>query len=237
MLIAIQGNLYPQQGADGVAPGGETALHSRWDRLLQAHVGEDGRVDYRGFLDDRDALSAYLQTLAGTPPEGHWTNEARLAYFINLYNAGTIALILEHYPVKSIRDIDRPWAKKWIFIGDTRYSLGDIEHKILRKMGDPRIHFAIVCASVSCPRLQARAFTEAEVDTQLQEAARSFVNDPQRNRFGAGEAEVSKIFQWFRKDFVSPGTSLIDYLNAFLDKPLEAGTPVQYLPYDWALNE
>jgi hypothetical protein len=205
--------------------------------LLQAHVRADGQVDYKGFLKDRDALSAYLEKLAGAPPEADWTPQARMAYFINLYNAGTVALILEHYPVKSIRDIDRPWAKKRIVVGQTLYSLGDIEHKILRKMGDPRIHFGINCASVSCPRLPGRAFTEAEVDAQLQAAALNFLTDPTRNRIRPGKAEVSRIFQWFRKDFVSPGTSLIDYLNAFLDPPLPADTEIEYLPYDWGLNE
>ena len=211
--------------------------HQVWDKLLRKHVSPDGWVDYTGFSSDRQTLEGYLKLLGDHPPSEQWSRQARLAYYINLYNAATVLLILEHYPLESIRDISRPWGKKWIQIGDQRYSLGDIEHGILRKMGEPRIHFAINCASVSCPRLLPRAFTEASLESQLEGAAKEFVNDPSRNDLSRDQARLSKIFKWYRKDFRSADTSLIDYLNRYLPDPLPADTRVLYLPYDWSLNE
>ncbi|MGA9238232.1 DUF547 domain-containing protein [Robiginitalea sp.] len=214
-----------------------TSPHMAWEDLLQEHVQEDGRVDYKGFLRDKQRLDSYLETLALQPPKEQWSTQARMAYYINLYNAGTVALILENYPVNSIRDIDRPWVKKRIQVGAERLSLGDIEHKILRKMGDARIHFAINCASISCPKLPAYAFTESGIESQLNQAARGFINDPQRNTISPKQAEVSKIFKWFRSDFKAEGGSLVDYLNRFLDEPVSKGSQVKFLPYDWALND
>lgn len=211
--------------------------HMAWENLLQDHVQDDGRVDYKGFLRDQQRLDSYLETLALQPPQEDWSTPARMAYYINLYNAATVALILEYYPVKSIRDIDRPWAKQRVRVGDERLSLGDIEHNILRKMGDARIHFAINCASISCPKLPKYAFTESGIESQLNQAARGFINDPERNAISPEHAEVSKIFKWFRSDFKAESGSLVEYLNRFLDKPVPKGTAVKYLPYDWALND
>lgn len=214
-----------------------TSLHTPWHNLLQKHVQEDGTVDYKGFLKDQDKLRSYLEALALKPPLEDWTPQAKMAYFINLYNAGTVALILENYPLQSIRDIDRPWAKKRIRVGSELVSLGDIEHKILRKMGDARIHFAINCASISCPKLPETAFTEANIETELERAALGFINDPIRNKVRPDKIELSKIFKWFRSDFKASDASLVNYLNRFLDDPVPVGTPVGYLPYDWSLND
>lgn len=211
--------------------------HLAWDRLLKKHVGPDGWVDYRGFASDRDSLVSYLETLGNHIPSKQWNQKARLAYYINLYNAATVLLILEHYPLESIRDIARPWGKKRIQIGDQQYSLGEIEHRILRKMGEPRIHFAINCASVSCPKLLPQAYLEKTLESQLERATRDFINDPLRNDFSNGEARLSRIFKWYQKDFTSADTSLIDYINRYLPNPLPANIRVSYLPYNWSLNE
>jgi len=211
--------------------------HLEWDRLLRKHVSPDGWVDYRGFTKDREALVAYLETLSDHTPSEQWSREAKLAYYINLYNAATVLLILEEYPLESIRDIPRPWGKKRVNIGGQYYSLGEIEHGILRKMGDPRIHFAINCASFSCPKLLAEAYRETNLETQLERATRDFINDPSRNALSGGKARLSKIFKWYRKDFTSGDTSLIEYINPYLPHPLPAKTPVSYLPYNWSLNE
>ncbi|MDM9631448.1 DUF547 domain-containing protein [Robiginitalea aurantiaca] len=236
-LVLIFGSLHAQSGRMKGDTDISPYLHASWDSLLKAHVSNDGMVNYKGFLEDRESLRSYLSELSETPPQPNWTREARLAYFINLYNAGTIAMILENYPVKSIRDIKRPWGRKWIQVGEDLYSLGDIEHKILRKMEDPRIHFAINCASFSCPPLPKQAFTEAEVESQLEGVTRAFINDPQRNVICPEKAQVSKIFKWFRADFESAGVSLLDYLNRYTDKRLKPSTPIEFLPYDWSLNE
>ena len=210
--------------------------HAQWDALLKAHVSESGAVDYRGFLNDRESLGSYLQLLGSSIPGQNWGREAQLAYFINLYNAATVQLILEHYPVNSIRKIPRPWGRKWIRIGDGAYSLDHIEHQILRPMGEPRIHFAINCASRSCPKLLQEAFTGERLELQLEEATRGFINDPSRNRISPRKAELSKIFKWFRQDFEAGGRTLTGFLNPRLPDPLEVDVPIEFLPYDWSLN-
>ena len=211
--------------------------HLEWDRLLRKHVGPEGWVDYRGFTTDREALVAYLETLSNHAPSEQWSREAELAYYINLYNAATILLILEQYPLESIRDISRPWGKKRIQIGDQRFSLSEIEHGILRKMGEPRIHFALNCASFSCPKLQPQAYMEETLEAQLERATRDFINDSSRNDLSNGQARLSRIFKWYQKDFSTGGTTLIGFINRYLDEPLPAATRVSYLPYDWSLNE
>lgn len=236
LLILVSYSVLPQEKGASKAHS-PISPHMAWEDLLRDHVRDDGRVNYKGFLQDQQRLESYLETLALQPPQEDWSTPAQKAYYINLYNAGTVALILENYPVNSIRDIDRPWAKERIQVGDELLSLGDIEHKILRKMGDARIHFAINCASVSCPKLPKYAFTEAGIESQLNQAARGFINDPERNAVSAEQASVSKIFKWFRSDFKAENGSLAAYLNRFLDKPCPNGTTIKFLPYDWALND
>ncbi len=211
--------------------------HAGWDALLAKHVSPEGWADYRGFERDRGALVGYLETLGDHPPSEGWSREARLAYFINLYNAATVLLILDHYPLESIRDIPRPWGKKRVRVGDQRYSLGEIEHGVLRKMGEPRIHFAINCASFSCPRLLPQAYREKDLDTQLEAVTREFINDPSRNDLSGEKAQLSRIFKWYRKDFTKGDTSMLNYINRYLPDPLPADTPVSFLPYNWSLNE
>ncbi|MCO5724638.1 DUF547 domain-containing protein [Robiginitalea marina] len=221
----------------GRDPGVPAPSHELWDGLLRKHVDAVGQVNYSGFAGDRAQLQAYLDTLSGHVPGEHWTREARLAYYINLYNAGTVMLIVQHYPLKSIKDISDPWGRKFLRIGEAQVSLEDVEHGILRKMDEPRIHFAINCASLSCPRLQARAYTEKELEKQLQTAAREFVNDPLRNRFSDNKAHLSRIFKWFKGDFTGRGLSLVQFVNPYLATPLPDDARVEYLPYDWSLND
>ncbi len=213
-----------------------TVDHSEWTILLQKHVDTVGNVDYGGFAKDRQLLQAYLSKLAKNPISERASRNERLAYYINLYNAGTIELILDHYPLKSIKDISRPWGKEMIPIGDKRYSLGDIEHKILRKMKEPRIHFAINCASYSCPQLLNKAFTAATMEMQLTQAAQNFINDPKRNTLETNTAALSEIFRWFKKDFTQNGP-LRSYINLYADSPLEPQVKITYRNYDWSLNE
>lgn len=215
----------------------DTPSHLAWDRLLRKHVSPDGLVDYRGFASDQDQLVAYLESLSNQIPSEQWSRQARLAYYINLYNAATVLLILEHYPLESIRDISRPWGKKRIQIGDQRFSLSEIEHGILRKMGEPRIHFALNCASFSCPKLQPQAYREEALEAQLERATGDFINDFSRNDLSNGQARLSRIFKWYQKDFSTADKTLIDYINQYLPEPLPVNTRVSYLPYDWSLNE
>ena len=158
--------------------------HAAWNALLGERV-KDGVVDYAGLHKDPARLDAYLATLAATDPSDY-AREDQLAYWINAYNAFTIRLILDHYPTASIRDVSRPWKRKQWNAGGTIYSLDHIEHTILRKQfKEPRIHFAIVCASIGCPDLQPRAFTGPGIETQLEQAARHFMQSPKHVRTAA----------------------------------------------------
>jgi hypothetical protein len=215
----------------------EVPSHAIWDTLLLNHVSRDGMVDYKSFQNDRPQLESYLEYLAEHAPDTHWSREEKLAYYINLYNAGTVRLILDHYPLNSIKDIRKPWGKKRLRIGEESYSLNDIEHGILRKMGEPRIHFAVNCASFSCPKLLPEAFRAKDIDLQLDAAARAFINDPLHNRIKGSSAEISRLFKWYKGDFTREGGTLISYLNTYLKAPLPEDAKLDFLPYNWSLND
>jgi hypothetical protein len=210
-------------------------------------VDQDGFVDYKGFISDSIAFHQYLEELQNHAPDKQtWTVEEQLAYWINAYNAFTIKLIIDHYPVESIKDIggfiqipfiSSPWDIKFIEIGGRKYDLNNIEHSILRKEFDePRIHFAIVCASLSCPKLRREAYTAEKLEEQLQEQTITFLSNPQKNKINDEIAEISKIFNWFKSDFTSDG-SLIEFLNQFTEAKLDEQTKIKYMDYDWSLNE
>jgi hypothetical protein len=211
------------------------------------YVDHDGNVNYAGFQKDSVELNKYLDILAHHAPDKEkWSRENQLAYWINVYNAFTIKLILDHYPVKSIKDIgsliqipfiNSPWDIKLIEIAGEKYDLNNVEHSILRKEFDePRIHFAIVCASFSCPKLRMEAYTAEKLETQLQEQAISFINDPIRNKISKKEAELSKIFSWFKSDFTKNG-SLEEFINQYSNTTLDKHSKISFMDYNWALNE
>ncbi|NKI26081.1 DUF547 domain-containing protein [Arenibacter sp. 6A1] len=210
--------------------------HSAWDLLLKKYVDAAGNVAYEKFAADSPALAQYLSYLTKNAPLESWTRQEKLAYYINLYNAATVKLILDHYPLKSIKELKSPWGSKVVPLGKDKISLGHLEHRILRKMDDPRIHFAINCASYSCPKLLNEAFISATIDTQLNKAARDFINDPSRNQLSGPEVSLSQIFNWYKKDFTKDG-SLIAYINRYSSKVLPSDTKFSYLKYNWALNE
>ncbi|MGW9684120.1 DUF547 domain-containing protein [Flagellimonas sp. 2504JD1-5] len=210
--------------------------HTLWGNLLKKYVDDEGNVDYSGLKKGVGQLDNYLNHLAQNPPSGNWTKHEKLAYYINLYNAATVKLIVDHYPIQSIKDIPNRWKKKWIKVGDETTSLNDIEHEVLRKMGEPRIHFAINCASYSCPKLLNVPFTPLSMERLLSKTAVDFVNDKTRNRFGNGSAQLSRIFKWYKGDFTEKG-KLLDYVNQYLENPVREDAKVEYLDYDWSLNE
>lgn len=221
--------------------------HAVFDGLLKKHVDADGWVSYEGFKKDRTELKKYLDLLqANAPNDASWSREQKLAYWINAYNAFTIELVLQYYPVESIKDIgskiqvpfvNTPWDIKFIKIGGKELDLNNIEHSILRKEFDePRIHFAINCASYSCPVLRAEAYTAEKLEAQLKEQAESFVNDPRRNKITSSTAELSKIFDWFGGDFTKKST-LNAFINQYSKTKLTDKTKVSYIEYDWRLND
>jgi len=210
--------------------------HAKWDALLHRNVSKNGNVNYKGFQRDSKELQSYLSELASNVPTKSWSKNATLAYWINAYNAFTVKLIIDNYPTKSIKDINAPWGKKFFSLGAKKYSLEVIEHDILRKMGEPRIHFAINCASFSCPNLLNEAYTESKLDKQLAAAAQGFINDRSKNSLTANKLEISKIFDWFAADFKKNGT-VIDFLNQYSKVKINSNAKVYYKEYNWSLNE
>lgn len=230
-------------GKEGTTP----PSHLLWDELLKAHVTIDGIVDYQGFIKDKVKLEQYLNALSSSPPDKNtWTENEQLAYWINAYNAFTVKLIVDNYPVKSIQDlhptfkiplINTVWHKKFFQIGGEDTSLDQIEHKILRKeFNEPRIHFAINCASVSCPPLRNEAYVAEKLDQQLEEQGRIFINNLPYNKINADKVEISSIFKWFKGDFTKNG-SIIDYLNKFSKVQISSNAKISHLEYNWDLNE
>jgi len=173
--------------------------------------------------------------LAEDAPDGDWSRNEALTYWLNAYNAYTLKLILNNHPVKSITDLHggKPWDVKWIKLDGKTYSLNQIEHDIIRpRYKDPRIHFAVVCAATSCPPLASYAFDADIVNRQLDRLARSFINNKKFNQT-EDEVKISKIFDWYGEDFGDVRT----YLNKYLDTDIPEGTEIGYAEYDWALNK
>lgn len=240
------------------APGSaQTVDHSEWDRLLKAYVkpgaGGLNRVDYAAFkLAGHEDLKLYIRRLEAVDPQKLGRRE-QFALLANLYNAKTIDIVLDRYPVKSIKDISLggglaaillggPWKAKVLRVKGVDLSLDDIEHGILRPLfKDPRVHYAVNCASISCPNLQIEAFTAAKLDTQLDTAARAYVNHPRGVVFGRYGAIVSSIYSWFKEDFGGNDEGVLKHLRAYAApdvlKELEAATSISGDFYDWRLND
>ena len=211
--------------------------HSQWDKLLKKYVDNEGMVNYKGFKKDEAKLGEYLQKLSEKNPTDDWSVQELLAYYINLYNAATVKLIVENYPVKSIKDIDGAWTKGRVAVGDKMLSLGGIENGILRKMNEPRIHFAINCASISCPKLLDVAYTAAKINEQLDRATKEFINSD-KNDISASNPKVSSIFDWYAKDYkVNGKQDVIGYINQYSKTKINSGVTLSYKNYDWNLNE
>lgn len=210
--------------------------HDSFTKLLKKYVTNEGLVNYKSFKKEQILLQKYISHLGEIMPTNNWTNNEKLAYWINAYNAMTIDLILRYYPLKSIKDIKKPWDKRYWKLGNKWYNLNEIEHDILRKMNEPRIHFAIVCASYSCPKLNNIAFTSHHLNNQLTKATKEFLSDSNRNEISKNDIKLSKIFQWFSKDFKQNG-NLIDFLNTYSSLEISEKAKTSFKDYNWDLNE
>ncbi len=215
--------------------------HQTFDELLRAHV-QGGSVDYPG-IGANGRLSSYLASLDRVDPNA-FASSGRLAFWINSYNAFAIKGILDRGSPLTLWGRYRYFIAREYRVGGEAVNLYDLERRILIPFHDPRIHFAIVCASASCPRLQSWAYQPERIDEQLDHVARLFVNDPERNRFDRQRriAYLSKIFDWFAEDFVDQSGSLQRYVRKYVDDPELAkeldNVPytVEFLDYDWSLN-
>lgn len=216
------------------------AQTATFDALLKANVDANGNVNYKGFKKNEAKLDTYLDYLAKTSPEKSWSAAKTKAFWVNAYNAYTIKLILENYPIKSIMKIKKKgkdaWNIKLAKVGGKTYTLNHIEHEILRKdYDDPKIHVGVNCASGSCPQLGNFAFTEANYEAKTDELMKKFINDANRNKISAKKLQLSKIFEWFKGDFTKKG-SLIEFLNKYSDTKIKKNAKISFLEYDWNLN-
>jgi hypothetical protein len=222
----------------------ERVDHSIFGDLLKSH-SKNGLVDYQGFKSDEKALVRYLGVLEKVHPESLSRSE-QMAFYINAYNAWTIKLILTKYPgVKSIKDLgtlfQSPWEKKFVKINGKDVSLDHIEHDILRpQFKDPRIHFAVNCASKSCPPLLGEPFTGTQLQRQLDGVTKSFINDPKSTFIKGDKLYVSRIFKWFGEDF---GNDILGFVRSYAQEALaqnigkgDKKLKIRYLDYDWSLN-
>lgn len=239
--------------------------HSPLDRLLQQTVsiapnGSASTIDYAQVKTDAAALALYLDSLSAVTQAEFdgWPKDAQLAFLINAYNAWTIQLIVNHYPgIHSIREIGTiatsPWQQRFIPLFGAQRSLDDIEHDMIRGSGryqEPRIHFAVNCASIGCPALRDEAFQAAQLEAQLEAATKAFLADRSRNYLDHDGAHVSSIFSWYRNDFETGwrgAQTLGQFLARYSDslgltpeqaKAMTAGeTPFHFQDYDWRLND
>lgn len=239
--------------------------HGPWNLLLHKHVielqgGRATQVDYQSMASERAALKAYLEKLSTVRQNTFdtWKKNDQLAFLINAYNAWTVELILTKYPdLESIKDLgylfQSPWKKSFISLFGETVSLDHIEHELIRGSGkyeEPRIHFAVNCASIGCPALNNEAYQGDTLDTQLEEATILFLSDSSRNRLRDDTVEISSIFKWYKEDFTK-GWQGADSLHQFLLLYADAlglneaqkqqlqteKLTISYLDYDWALND
>jgi hypothetical protein len=206
------------------------------------HPSGINRVSYSGVSDNHlQSLHAYLESLQAVMVSS-LNRDEQMAYWINLYNAVTVKLILDHYPISSIRKISSPWDRKLLEIEGEKVSLNDIEHRILRPIWkDNRIHYAVNCASLGCPNLQREAFSAKNLDRLLNRSARQYINHPRGVRFEGSKLHTSSIFKWYRSDFGGSVESLVEHLGEFaeadLARRLEGFRGDVSDSYDWSLNE
>ncbi|HAW51287.1 MAG TPA: DUF547 domain-containing protein [Flavobacteriales bacterium] len=223
--------------------GAQTISHLEWTRLLQKHVDAYGNVNYKGLMEDRDKLDAYLNMLSENPAMSFWKVEEQEAFWINAYNAFTIKLILDHYPVKSIKDIEKDGKDAWhipfIKLGDKLYTLDYIENTMLRgQFNDSRIHFAINCSARSCPPLRNKAFTAENINIELRLVSRAFINDSRFNILSNRHVQISRIFEWYEADFLKEEPTINIYLNKNTPHlEIAKDASINYLNYNWDLNE
>jgi hypothetical protein len=228
----------------------------QWTRLLRQHVtvvGASTRVRYAEWKTDRAGLVPFTSALSDVSPKvfDAFSKAEKMAFLINAYNAFTIQMVLDSYPIKSIKDagslFTSPWKKKFFKLFGRDFTLDDIEHGMLRKdFGDPRIHFAINCASLGCPPLRDEAYTDDGLDSQLDQQAKGFLRDEAHNKIDLTNKKrgLSMIFKWFHEDFEKNGGSVQKFIakylsdNAGVQAQLTAGLfQVSYLDYDWNLNQ
>jgi hypothetical protein len=229
----------PEEPVTAPPPIGPSAVS--YANLLKDFVSVSGKVNYKNLKSDptllKDAIS-YFQT---TPPKASWSKNEKLAYWINAYNLFTLKIVVDNYPIKSIKEIggsQSTWDISFIEIAGKTYSLNDIENGIIRvQFDEPRIHFAVNCASISCPKLLNRPFLASTLNVQLEAQTKSFINSSAYNEISENSAQISNIFNWYGEDFTKNGRTVISFLNQYSTTKLNDDAKITNKGYSWNLNE
>lgn len=210
--------------------------YEKLNSFLKKYVSASGKVNYSGMKANNTSLDAILKEIESNYVKSNWTKNQKLAYWINVYNIYTIKLVVDNYPTTSITKITaEPWKKKFIPLGGSDLSLTYIENEIIRKkFNEPRVHFALNCASKSCPNLLNAAYTQSNLQSKLTSQTKKFLNDTSKNEFNKKEISISKIFDWYSADFNKAGTT-IDFINKYRTEQLKS-PKVVYKNYSWDLN-
>ena len=220
----------------------ESVDYSGWDALLRSHV-HDGVVNYPAFASAPE-LGGFLEQVGAVELTADTPPEQRLAFLINAYNALAVAAILDGGSPETLLGRHRFFQRERHAVAGEEITLWDLEHARIRPLGEPRIHFALVCASASCPKLAAQAYRPGHLDDQLERDTLAFINDATRNRFDAGQrlAQLSAIFDWYAEDFEASACSVPGYVAAYVDDPaivpglVDGRWQIEYMDYDWSLN-
>ena len=216
------------------------SIHNNYNLLLKKHVSNNGKVNYKGFKKDILNLQNYLNMLKLVDVNALPQNE-KLAFWINVYNASTIDQVLRNYPCASIKDIEKGkvWDKPLPYtFGSKSISLNEIEHqKLIQQFNDPRIHFAINCAAVSCPKLSNIAFTAQNAHQLLNTQTILFINNIDFNSFKNNKIMLSQIFNWYKTDFIKTDGSVLAFINKYTKIKINESAPINYMDYNWGLNE
>ena len=214
--------------------------HSLWDKLTRKHISSGGKVNYAGFLSDKKELELYLNELKEMHSNlANWNRKNQIAFWINTYNAVTIKLIVDNYPVSSITELEggKPWDTELIELGGVQYTLNVIENKIIRpKFNEPRIHFAVNCAAKSCPKIMNKAWTEHNLDRSLTVQTKAFLANKEQNTIKENEVILSKIFEWYKSDFGTSNENIIQFINQYSSEKVNSKATVSFNEYDWTLN-
>jgi len=223
----------------------EDLSNELYENVLDSYV-KDGLVDYAGLKSNPDDLNEYLKQTSSVSKDAFtdWTESEQLAFLINLYNAQTLDLIIEHYPVKSIKDISKksggPWKQPVVSLFGDKTTLNALEHELIRKnYPEPRVHFALVCAAIGCPILINKPYDATTLDDQLLEQTKLFLIDKEKNSIDTKKKTLmlSPIFDWFKEDFIAKSGSVIEFVNPYFDNQANKKYKIKYTHYDWSLND
>ena len=224
-----------------IAVASERADHTLWNKLLDEHVSSSGAVDYEGFMKDIEEFDKYLIELRSHAPMKDWSKDEKKAFYINCYNAYTIKFIITKWPVSSPKDVKFSGKDMWNFrmvqVGPQKYTLQQVEDNILRRMGDPRIHFAINCGAESCPKLLNEAYVADKLNAQLTKVTKEFIRNEKHNELKPKKIEISKIFEWYAEDFKEGDMTLIKFINKYSEVTIQDDAKVEYKEYNWSLND